>query len=360
MRKEWTRREFLALMTAGALTPAAGKSARGNPEEGARTMPDQALPVTNDTAKPQPKTDIAAAMLTFDFPALHIGVAEYAEGPTGCTVFYFPRGALCAADVRGGSAGTFLAGDGGLDALCYAGGSLYGLEASAGVAAELFAKRNYSANWMDIALVRGAIIYDYPPRRNAIYPDKELGRAALRAARPGRFPLGPHGAGISATVGKGFDFNEGEAGGQGGAFRQVGPTKIAVFSIVNAIGAIHDRRGQVVRGHLDRRTGKRHTIVEDLERRLAAQEAAKPPSGNTTLTAVVTNQKLDPRSLGQIAKQVHASMCRVIQPFHCLEDGDTLYAISTGEVENPSLNATALGVLASELAWDAVLNCCAK
>src|SRR5262249_30817621 len=150
--------------------------------------------------------------------------------------FYFPKGATGSVDVRGGSPGTFMAGDGWLNALCYAGGSLYGLEAATGVAAELFAARNYSTRWVDIAVVRGAIIYDYAPRKNAIYPDKALGRAAFKAARAGLFPLGPQGAGSSATVGKGFDYDLGESAGQGGAFRQVGPTKVAVFCVVNARG----------------------------------------------------------------------------------------------------------------------------
>ena len=43
--------------------------------------------------------------LTFDFPAVSIGVAEYGEGPTGCTVFLFesrPQTVLRAtADLRG-------------------------------------------------------------------------------------------------------------------------------------------------------------------------------------------------------------------------------------------------------------------
>ena len=36
--------------------------------------------------------------------------------------------------------------------------------------------------------------------------------------------------------------------------------------------------------------------------------------------------------------------------------GDILFAVTTGEVENPLLNLTDVGVLASELAWDAVVN----
>lgn len=318
-------------------------------------------PLSNDHAELVPRTDVAGRALTFDFPALRVGVAEYAEGPTGCTVFHFPDGAAAAADIRGGSPGTImtqqlLAGDGGVDALCFAGGSLYGLEAATGVAAELFARHDYSTHWRDIGLVAGAIIFDYGRRGNSIYPDKALGRAALRSARSGRFPLGAHGAGCSATVGNGFDYDRGEPSGQGGAFRQVGPTRIAVFSVVNALGAIVDRQGRIVRGHLDRATGRRDHLAADLERRLAAGERPATVPGNTTLTAVVTNQRLGPRSLRQLARQVHSSLARAIQPFHLLEDGDTLYALTTNEVDNPAIGDTALGVLASELAWDAVLS----
>jgi hypothetical protein len=49
-------------------------------------------------------------------------------------------------------------------------------------------------------------------------------------------------------------------------------------------------------------------------------------------------------------------MNRAIQPFSTEHDGDVLYAVTTDEVENPSLSPMDLGVLASELAWDAVLN----
>ena len=50
-------------------------------------------------------------------------------------------------------------------------------------------------------------------------------------------------------------------------------------------------------------------------------------------------------------------MARAIQPFHALEDGDVLFAVSTGAVESELLlDTTALGIVASELAWDAVLS----
>jgi 6-aminohexanoate-oligomer endohydrolase len=284
--------------------------------------------------------------LTFEFPGLRIGVAEYEEGPTGCTVFHFTTGAMLERDVRGGSPGTFADLDW-VDAICLAGGSLYGLEACTGVAAELLEQRNGDTSWAAIADVTGAIIFDFGPRDNAVYPDKELGRAAFRAAREGVFPLGRRGAGRSATVGKTFGLELAEPGGQGGAFRQVGGTRIAVFAVVNAVGAIVDRGGNVVRGHFDRPTGARRALVEGIEARVTG--------GNTTLTVVATNQTLDRWLLRQLARQVHTSMARAIHPFHALTDGDVLFAATTNEVRNDALDSVTLGVIASELAWDAVL-----
>ncbi|MDP9373714.1 MAG: P1 family peptidase, partial [Chloroflexota bacterium] len=71
----------------------------------------------------------------------------------------------------------------------------------------------------------------------------------------------------------------------------------------------------------------------------------------------VTDQKLDAHALRQWGRQVHASMARAIQPFHAPTDGDVLFAVTTNEVDNEALDGYALGVLASELAWDAVLSC---
>jgi L-aminopeptidase/D-esterase-like protein len=310
---------------------------------------------SNDTLNLVPQTELDGLVLEFDFPGLEIGCAEYDAGPTGCTVFHFPEGASLQTDVRGGSPGTIGGGYEWVNAICLAGGSLYGLEAVSGVAAELFARREYRTGWLDIPLVAGAIIFDYGPRDNGVYPDKELGRAALRSGRPGVFPLGARGAGRSATAGKTFDLDEREPAGQGAAFRRISETRIAVFTVVNSVGAIVDRDGTFVCGHLDAATGLRRSLVPGVEERLAAGLPVHPPPGNTTLTVVVTDRKLEPRVLRTLGRQVHASMARAIQPFHALVDGDVLYAVSTNEIEDPALESIGLGIVASELAWDAVL-----
>jgi L-aminopeptidase/D-esterase-like protein len=313
-------------------------------------------PVSNDDARPVPLTEVdAKRWLDFDFPGLEIGVAEYVEGPTGCTVFHFPELASLHIDVRGGSPGINGEHLSLTNAICFAGGSLYGLEASTGVAAELFARRGYSTKWMDIALVSGAILFDYGRRDNALYPDKELGRAAVRAMRPGRFPLGPHGAGSSATAGHGATA---ELSGQGGAARRVAATRIAVFTVVNAYGAIVDRSGEVVRGNRDAATNKRRR-AEDVVAQTGAYDPvaarARGVTQNTNLTLLVTDQKLDALQLRSVARQVHSSMARGIQPFNTRWDGDILFAVSTQRVDNAALDEVSLGVIASELAWDAAL-----
>jgi L-aminopeptidase/D-esterase-like protein len=310
--------------------------------------------------------------LEFDFPSLHIGIAEYDEGPTGVTVFYFPKKVFAAVDVRGGAPGTIET-DGirvgysekvgpGYDAICLTGGSSLGLESATGVMAELLAKRGNSAKIGDIPGVSGAVVYDFNNRNNAIHPDKELGRAAFKAAKPGRFLLGARGAGRFVHVGGYFGVPYGERSGQGGAFRQVGETRIAVFTVVNALGAVIDRKGQVVRGNRDLKTGKRTHIGDDLKNGTKSKPPAELPGSsqrpkqNTTISLVVTNQKLSYAELDRLAIQTHAALNRVIQPFHTVDDGDTLFAVTTAEVKNDSLSLRDLSTHAAELAWDAVLS----
>jgi L-aminopeptidase/D-esterase-like protein len=168
------------------------------------------------------------------------------------------------------------------------------------------------------------------------------------------FPLGARGAGRSASCGGWFDKRE--PCGQGGAFRQVGSINVAVFCVVNALGVLVDRQGQVVRGNRDPATGGREQYRDELERRIAGQISAASPHGNTTLTVVITNQKLSSAALRQLGRQVHSSMARAIQPFHTSRDGDVLYAVTTNDVEPAQLDDMLLGMLASDLTWDAVLS----
>lgn len=325
---------------------------------------------------PVPKTDNSGRILRFDFPAMRVGVAEYDEGPTGATVFYFPKAVKAAVDIRGGAPGEINASSlmlGGSDesfmnAVVFAGGSWYGLSAATGVANGLKEEAIRRGDMEHIAGVVAAIIYDVGGRRfSRVTPDDALGKAALRSAEPNWFPMGARGAGRFAmqgvyfASGKGADaYAEWAHSGQGGAFRTIGPTKIGVFTVVNSLGAVVDRTGRIARcgrNDIRRQCPMIGDKLKDHPPIASATPAAKGgPSPNTTITLVVTNQKLPHWELQRLAVQVHSSMSRAIQPMATGSDGDILYAVTTDEVENPSLSSMDLGVIASEAAWDAVLN----
>lgn len=331
-----------------------------------------AADAAQDTA-PIPRPTFDGPALIFDFPGLRIGVAEYDAGPTGTTVFHFPERVMAVVDVRGGAPGTIFTdalrlgnAERRFDGIVFSGGSAYGLAAASGATAALKPSRVRQNQWQLAAIMPGAIIYDIGDRRlSTVTPDEALGRAALEAAVEGRFPLGPRGAGRSAMQGGYFtSAGTGRAdwphSGQGGAFRQIGPTKLAVFTIVNAVGAVVDRQGRVVRCSYAPSRRDCGTIQEAFARRLPASEptlssARGGVSSNTTITLVVTNQRLNVRELQRLAMQVHASMARGIQPYSTIDDGDVLFAVSTAEVDNPALSPSDLTGIASEAAWDAIL-----
>src|SRR3981081_3164271 len=117
-----------------------------------------------------------------------------------------------------------------------------------------------------------------------------------------------------------------------------------------------DRAGNVVRGNRDT-TGRRQHAAEVVDATGAYYPPAEPRSRNTTLTCVATDQRPPALPLRASARRVPSSRARAIQPFHSRWDGDILYACSTQSVDDPALDEVGLGIVASELAWDAVLAC---
>ena len=302
--------------------------------------------------------------LKFDFPGLRIGVAEYPKGPTGVTVFEFPDRVFGRVDVRGGAPGTSLtrALDMGfgkyVSAVVFAGGSAYGLEAVSGVASSLLDSGVGSQTLGKIAVVPGAVVFDFNGRDNAIHPDRELGEIALRGAREGEFPLGTRGAGAFVHCGSYFGKSFMERSGQGAAFLQIGETRIGVFTVVNARGVIMDRKGQIILGNRDPDSCLRTSVIDTLKRgrRTSDDSTQNSVTDCTTLTLVATNRWLNQDQLQRLAIETHSSLARAIQPFHTSRDGDTLFAVTTADCNTTKPTFADLSVYASELAWDAVLS----
>lgn len=299
--------------------------------------------------------------LHFDFPEVYIGEAEYPQGPTGVTVFYFPKGATAAVDLRGGAIGSFFTqvkmqcGYAPVDAVVFSGGSILGLASVTGVLDGLFEKNNYNTDFDAMPLVSGVSIFDFTVRKpNAIYPDMALGKAALKNAAPGQFLLGRRGAGASAIVGKLYGQKYAENAGQGGAFAQFGDIKLAFFTVLNPVGVVVDYDNKKQYG-LWNQAEQRYLSVDEIAE--SELKGMVPPGGNTTLSILITNLTLSPFELQQLGKQVHNSMSSWIKPFCTINDGDIFYTVSTNSLPARSdVSSIWLGVEGTKLAKQGIFS----
>src|SRR3989440_6010105 len=158
-----------------------------------------------------------------DLPdGIRIGHWSDFEGYTGCTVVLPPEGTVAAGEVRGGGPGTResdllspAANAPGVQAVCFAGGSAYGLAAADGVVSWLDERGvGYSTPAGIVPLVAGAIVYDLPLGDSKARPGAAAGRAACEAA--GReVERGTVGAGTGASVGKVLGHDHWTKGGVG-------------------------------------------------------------------------------------------------------------------------------------------------
>ena len=79
--------------------------------------------------------------------------------------------------------------------------------------------------------------------------------------------------------------------------------------------------------------------------------------GNTTLAAVVTNARFDKAQLCKIAGMAHDGYARAIHPVHTSADGDSIYAVSVGNI---AADQDLVGILAAEVVSEAILRAVEK
>jgi L-aminopeptidase/D-esterase-like protein len=270
-----------------------------------------------------------------DVLGIKVGHWTNRRAATGCTVVLCETGAVGGVDVRGGAPGTINT-DGlrsgaiglGVNAVVLAGGSTFGLEAAIGVMRwceehGLGAKFGRSL----IPIVNGAVIYDLGIARSDVRPDAAAGYAAASRAKSGRVEEGSVGSGTGATVAK--LLGAPVKGGIGTASEFFGDgLVVGAIAVVNAVGDIIDGSdGSLVAGS-SRRGGGFGDSLEALRRR-----STEPPAGNTTNAVVATNARLTKEQTNRLATIAHDGLARAIRPVHTQGDGDTVFALSTGERE---------------------------
>lgn len=243
------------------------------------------------------------------------------RGRTGCTVVLAPAGAVGGVDVRGGGAGT-LATDalrpGTLveraHAILLTGGSLYGLEAAAGVMEfleELGVGQPIGP--VKVPAVAGAVIFDLLAGNPHARPNRHNGLAAcqMATATPA---MGAVGVGTGATVAKAGRGEQIRPGGLGIASVRVGRAVVAAVMVANSVGGIWD--------------DERHEWIAPLTSWDATEGLFA--GANTTIGVVVTDARLNKEQANRVAAIGHDGIARAVRPAHTMYDGDTIFCLATG------------------------------
>ncbi|MEV0034943.1 P1 family peptidase [Streptomyces sp. NPDC050804] len=281
-----------------------------------------------------------------DVAGLRVGHARVAGGRalTGTTVVLAPQGGVVAAvDVRGGGPATRET-DAldprniveRVDAVVLTGGSAYGLDAASGVVAWLEERKRGVRVGPDpaqvVPVVPAAGVFDLGRGGDwRIRPDAATGRAAVEAAAftASGAPVaeGSVGAGTGAVVGP-------LKGGIGTASTVLdsGAT-VAALVVANAAGSAVDPLTGVLYGRYfsGRTEYPRPEVHVAAQLRLAElREQNGPAPLNTTLAVVATDAELSRAQAQKLAGTAHDGIARAVRPVHLLNDGDTVFALSTG------------------------------
>ncbi len=290
-----------------------------------------------------------------DIKGIQIGQTQNSESGTGCTVVLCPKGATAGVDVRGGGPATretdLLNPKNTVQqihGLMFSGGSAFGLDAGSG-AMQYLEEKKYGFELLDfhIPIVCGASLFDLTVGDGAIRPDKEMGYAACVASETNTYVNGNFGAGTGASVGKmSLEYSSMKTG-QGMYGVQAGAIQVAAYVAVNAIGNVTDGKGSYLAGMHDG-----NQIIDPLQFFEEMIATTTPlPQGNTTIGCVVTNAKLDKSQCNKVASITHNGYALSIFPVHTMSDGDTIFVLSTGEVD---ASVDAIGVLATTCMKEAI------
>ena len=318
-----------------------------------------------------PRADAITAV-----PGIKLGHWTNRRWATGCTTILCEQGAVPGYFGPGGAPGTLdtdlIRAENAvprLHGVLLTGGSLFGLEAAAGVKRFLVEQGvgdRLAPGLPPIPIVSGAVVFDLPigqPR----HPDRDAGYRAAQAARAGGVAQGSVGVGTGCTVAKAGARGLAVKGGLGSAAaRHESGLIVGAVVATNSVGDIIDPatgrliagvragpNGEMTRGaELMRAKPYTEYIAEAAQASDAIQAGA-----NTTLAVVATNARLHKGQTKRLAIMASAGLARTIDPVFTPGDGDSIFALATGEIDISPAPAllTLLGILAADAVASAAL-----
>lgn len=341
-------------LASGAVPVLAVAALLALPAAGCAQQEDGSAPTTRNTGG-------ASTGSITDVRGIEVGHHTLAARPTGCTVILARAGATGGVDVRGGAPGTR---DTDLldpvntvqevHGVVLSGGSLFGLDAVSGAVRWLEEHGIGLDAWgTTIPIVTGAILFDLMIGDSSIRPGADCGYAAAEGASAAAVEQGSVGAGAGATVGKLGPRGTAMKGGIGTASVKLADgVTVGAIVAVNAVGDVVDpATGEVVAGIRSEAGG--FADARKLLRTAKGLEGG--PGENTTIGVVATDATLTKAQATKLAQMAQDGLARAVYPAHTPWDGDTMFALATGEVQgDPDL--IVLGAVAADVVAEAILN----
>jgi L-aminopeptidase/D-esterase-like protein len=290
---------------------------------------------------------------------LNIGQVENADAGTGVTVFISEKGMRAGLDVRGGGPASResqmlnpLMAMQQIHAVVLAGGSAFGLGAADGVMRYLEEHGiGFDTGFAKVPLVVQSDIYDLSVGRADVRPDAAMGYEAAKAALESpNYKDGNFGAGCGASVGKIRGMATAMKTGIGSYAVQIGDLQIGAVVALNALGDVYDwKTGKQIAGLLKEDGSGFRDTQEYMKGNI--EVVGNRFAGNTTLGVVITNAEFRKPELRKIAGMAHDGFARSIRPVHTSADGDSIYAVSVGNVR---ADQDVAGALAAEVVSEAI------
>jgi L-aminopeptidase/D-esterase-like protein len=244
-----------------------------------------------------------------------------------------------------------------------AGGSAFGLEAATGVMRYLEEKGvGFDTHVVKVPIVPAAILFDLGIGQANIRPDAAMGYLACQNASPNPPAEGNVGAGTGATVGKILGVGQCMKSGIGTASMEIGGgVVVGAIVAVNAFGDVIDpTTGQIIAGARSKDVGPLHIgapgyfadTLQVMQTLIGRAVLGFGSRENTVIGVVATNAKLDKEAVNKVAQMAHDGLARTIRPAHTMVDGDTIFALATGE---HAADVNIVGAFAAEVFAQAIL-----
>jgi L-aminopeptidase/D-esterase-like protein len=242
-------------------------------------------------------------------------------------------------------------------AVLLSGGSAFGLDAAGGVMRYLEERDiGYETSGGRVPIVSAAVLFDLAIGDPKIRPGADEGYKACLAAGEGPVAEGCVGAGTGAMVGQ--LYGRGRATKSGLGIASIGvPGGFNVFAVVavNALGDVIDPETGMLLAGVRRLDDK--GFLRTMELMKAGQVPGVMAGSHTVIGAVVTDARLNKDQANKVAQMAHDGLARAVNPSHTMYDGDTLFALSLGDL---SADVTVVGALAAEAVSRAIVSAVLK